>query len=494
MLKFKIALFLVCWMCFLSVAYSQLNYNIKFKISGLKDTTCLIAYYYSNGTYIKDTLKVDHSGRCSYKSDSLPRGLYALVITDKNYFDFVVNNDHKFSIETTVNSPSTHMVFKNSPENELFLGYLLKTHEKFDQMHELETRIKPYTKKDSAVIYASRQDSITAAKRKQDTLACYSKKVDSINKVLINYRLSIVKEHPESFTALMINTMKEPEIPEIPVLSNGRKDSTFAYHYYKSHYWDDCTFTDDRVLRTPVFHNKLKKYFDEIVIQDTDTIMREADLLIEKSRPNKEMFKYLVWFTTYHYENSEIMGFDKIFVHVVDKYYVTGQTSWISKDINEKVIKKANKLRPILIGEKAPNMVMQDTTLQLASLYNTKAKFLMILFWDPDCGHCQKEIPVIKDFYDLNKAKYGLEIFAVCTDSTLVKWKKGIKKFKMDWINVDGPRTVTGDFHASYDIISTPVIYLLDENKKIIAKHLSAEKIGLFLDNYIKSLKRKEKH
>jgi len=490
MLKYKITLLLFCWMSFIAASNGQLNYNIKFKISGLKDTTCLIAYYYSNGTYIKDTLKIDHFGRCSYKSDSLPQGLYALVITDKNYFDFVVNNDHKFSIETTVKSPSSHIIFKNSPENELFQNYLLQTRDKFDKMRDLETLMKPFTKKDSAVIHTDRHDSIASAKRKHDTLAYFSKKVDSINKELISYRLAIVKEHPDSFTALMINTMKEPDIPEIPILANGRKDSTFAYRYYKSHYWDDCTFTDDRVLRTPVFHNKLKKYFDEVVIQDTDTIMREADFLIEKARPNREMFKYLVWFTTYHYENSEIMGFDKIFVHVVDKYYVTGQTTWITRDINDKVIKKANKLRPILIGEKAPNMIMQDTTLQLVSLHNTQAKFLMILFWDPDCGHCQKEIPVIKDFYDLNKSKYGLEIFAVCTDSTVVKWKKGIKKFKMNWINVDGPRTLTGDFHGSYDIISTPVIYLLDENKKIIAKHLSAEKIGFFLDNYIRSLKR----
>ena len=198
------------------------------------------------------------------------------------------------------------------------------------------------------------------------------------------------------------------------------------------------------------------------------------------------MFKYLVWFSTYTYENSEIMGFDKIFVHVVDKYYVTGQATWVSSDIREKIIKKANKIRPLLIGEKAPNMIMLDTNNQLVSMHNISSKYLMLLFWDPDCSHCEHEIPIIQSFYSENRAKYGLEIFAICSDTSLVKMKNAIKKKKMNWINVNGPRTVTGDYHEQYDIISTPVIYLLNENKEIIAKRLAGDKIGYFLDNYIK--------
>ena len=307
---------------------------------------------------------------------------------------------------------------------------------------------------------------------------------------MINYRLDIVKTHPTSFMTLMINTMKEPEIPEIPLLANGRKDSTFAYRFFKSHFWDDCNFTDDRMIRTPVFHNKLKKYFDNILVQNVDTIMREADAMIEKGRPNPEMFKYLIWFITYHYENSDVMGFDKIFVHIVATYYATHQTTWITREINEKIIKKAKSMIQVLIGEKAPNMIMVDTNNQLVSLDAVKAKYLLVLFWDPSCGHCEKEIPVIKEYYDKNKEKYGLEIFAVCSDTSLVKWKSSVRKKNMNWINVDGPRTATGDYHEQYDIRSTPVIYLLDEEKKIVAKRLSADKIGIFLENYIKNSKK----
>ena len=196
------------------------------------------------------------------------------------------------------------------------------------------------------------------------------------------------------------------------------------------------------------------------------------------------MFKYMVWFATNHYENSEIMGFDKIFVHVTEKYYVSGQVDWINKTVTENIIRKAMKMKPLLIGEKAPNMVMTDTNNRLVSMYNIDAWFLLILFWDPDCGHCEKEIPKIKEFYDQNKDKYGVKVFAVCSDTSLVKWKNAIKKKAMDWINVDGPRTLTGNYHDLYDISTTPVIYFLNSRKEIIAKQLEADQLASFLKNY----------
>jgi hypothetical protein len=81
------------------MASGQEGYNIKFRIAGLKDTTCLVANYYGNGTYVKDTLKVDASGKCTFSApDTLPRGVYILVITDKSTLSS--------SLTTTGSSPS----------------------------------------------------------------------------------------------------------------------------------------------------------------------------------------------------------------------------------------------------------------------------------------------------------------------------------------------------------------------------------------------------
>jgi thiol-disulfide isomerase/thioredoxin len=198
------------------------------------------------------------------------------------------------------------------------------------------------------------------------------------------------------------------------------------------------------------------------------------------------MFKYLVWYATYHSENSEIMGFDRIFVHIVDTYYIAHQATWERPAVVEKLIKKANKIRPLLIGQIPPNMVMLDTNNQPVSMYSVKSNFLILFFWDPDCGNCQQEIPKLKDFYDKQKDSLGLKIFAVCSDTSLIKWKSAIRKKKMDWINVDGPRALTGNYHDQYDVSSTPVVYILNNLKEIIAKRLVTDQFLGFLKNYIK--------
>ena len=400
-------LWLVPYLLYIHPIFSNPDgYVIKFKVQGLHDTTCMIANYYGNGTYVKDTVKVDAMGRFTFKAkEDLPKGIYLVVITDKNYFEFIVNKDKKFSMETDIKDVYGKMTVKDTPENSLFYDYLSYNRIMFDEIMNLE-------KKKEKLI------------DNKDSVRLVDKKIDTLNNGIIKYKLDLVKKYPDSFVAFFINAMKEPEIPSTPILSNGRKDSTFAYWYYKSHFWDGTDFTDDRLLRTPIFHNKLKKYFDQVLIQKPETIIKESDILIGKTRTNAEMFKYIVWFVTNHYETSEIMGFDKVFVHVIDNYYVTGQISWINKTVLENLIKKANKIRPLLIGEKAPNMIMLDTNNQLVSMHNVNADYLILFFWDPDCGHCEQEIPKLKEFYDYNKEKYNLEIFSVCSDSSLVKWKK----------------------------------------------------------------------
>ncbi len=465
---------LTLFLLFMTLAgRSQEEILIRFKINGLRDTVCMIGNYYGNNTYIKDTLKVDGSGRCTLKSKDLPKGMYLLIISEKNYCDFIINNDRKFSMETDVTDLTGKMVFKDSPENKLFYQYLEYNKVQFKKAQELQDRIK-----------ASGENS--------DTVKVLNDQIQVINKALIDYKYRIIKEFPESFLTLMLKVMKEPDIKENPLLPNGKKDSTYSYRTYVAEYWNDVNLADDRILRTPVFYNKLKKYLDNIIIQSPDTIMKAIDQLVERARPNEEMFKYLIWFTTYHYESSEIMGFDKIFVDIVDKYYATGQTTWLTKSLNESIIKKANKLRPILIGNKAPNMVMQDTSFNLVSMHNIKARYLILLFWDPECSHCEVEVPKIKAFYERDKEKYGLEIFAVCSDTSMAKMKAGIKKKKMTWINVNGPRTLTGNYHDQYDIFSTPVVYVLNEKKEILAKRLLGEQLEQFIINYDKRVQEKK--
>ena len=190
-----------CFLFILPLSAIPEGYQIKFRIKGLHDTTCMIANYYGNGTYVKDTLKVDASGRFTFTAkEDLPKGIYLVVITDKNYFEFIVNKDKKFSMETELNDVYGKMTLKDSPENTLFYDYLSYNRTMFEKIMVLDKKKEKL-------------------KDQKDSIRLINEKIDTLNSAIVKYKLDLVKKYPDSFVAFFINAMKEPEVPEIPLLA-----------------------------------------------------------------------------------------------------------------------------------------------------------------------------------------------------------------------------------------------------------------------------------
>jgi len=73
-------------------------------------------------------------------------------------------------------------------------------------------------------------------------------------------------------------------------------------------------------------------------------------------------------------------------------------------------------------------------------------------------------------------APYGVEVYAVGVEQEYDKWKQFIIDNNLNWINVIDVYNET-NFRALYDINSTPIIYLLDNDKRIIAKKMGATQL-----------------
>jgi len=108
----------------------------------------------------------------------------------------------------------------------------------------------------------------------------------------------------------------------------------------------------------------------------------------------------------------------------------------------------------------------------------------MLVFWDPDCGHCKKEMPKIKEVYDKYRDK-GLKVYAVCTELEKDKWINYMDKHQYNWIDV-ADFELRSPFRELYDISSTPKVFLLDKDKKIIAKKLNHEQLDKVLERMIR--------
>lgn len=454
------------------------GYNIKITAKGLKpESTCQLARYYGDKQYIVDSTKINEKGEAIFKgAEKWPQGIYLFVPPGKNkYFDFVMDINQDFSIETDTANFIKSMKVKGSEENKFFYEYQ-------NFMSGMQKKIEPLD-----ALYKKVKDNKDSAKIIKDQM-------DVISKDVKEYKANFIKNNPTTFVAKLFKAMEEPEIPEAPILANGRKDSTFAYRYYKSHFFDNFDLTDDRLLRSPIFQNKITQYMDKLTPQIPDSISISADYLIEKARPNQEVFKYLVYWLTYTYESSKIMGMDAVFVHMVDQYYVTRQAFWVDSTQQYKITKRAAEIKPLLLGKPAPAINMPDSTGKYISLYNVKAKYTVVVFWDHGCGHCKKEIPKLLEVYNKKLKAKGVQVYAVETEDKPEDWKKFIKENNLTWINVQEldayKRAVT---KKMYDIYSTPVIYLLDDKKIIKAKRIDSDQLENLIEALEKEKERKEK-
>lgn len=89
----------------------------------------------------------------------------------------------------------------------------------------------------------------------------------------------------------------------------------------------------------------------------------------------------------------------------------------------------------------------------------------------------------MKEFYDKYKSK-GFEIMAVNIESKREPWIKFIEEHKLNWINVSNADHWY-NLKDTYDVYSTPVVYILDANKKIIAKRIGAEQLADFAERFL---------
>ena len=173
------------------------------------------------------------------------------------------------------------------------------------------------------------------------------------------------------------------------------------------------------------------------------------------------------------------MGMDAVFVHMVNKYYTKDQAYWLDDAALYKIQERAKQLDPILIGKKARNIVLNDTSGHVQSMYKIKDSWTVLFFWDPDCGHCKKSMPKLIEFYNEWHSK-GVEIYAVCNETEIEKWKTFIKENNLKWINVADP-ALHDNFRYDFDVATTPQIFVLDKNKIIRAKKIDAEQLGEFI-------------
>lgn len=436
------------------------GYQLSIRLKNYTSGKLFLANYMGRTTYLTDSAEVNPAGEAVLKGKTpLYPGIYLIVLPGKQrYVETLIDKQQFFSVAIDTADLAGKTVYKGSPDNELFLAYNRFLYQQESLTRNIAEQLKTAkTAADSAKVYPLQQE---------------------LGKKLQEYRHEFITQHPDAILSAIFKAMKEPEIPQKP----ENEDSTFAYRYFKGHYWDEVELSTDRLVRTPVLEAKLKKYFSQLVVNMPDSIIADCDALIARTRKSKEAFKYVLWWLTYNYESSPYMGMDAVFVHLVEKYYVPGEAFWLNDEQLNKIVNRAYTLAPNLIGQRAAPLELKDTASKPVSLYKTKAKYTVLVFWDPTCGHCKTEVPRLDSAFNASWKSKGVAMIGIKTEGTREEWLSFIREHRLSgWVHALDPDNST-NYRRLYDVYSTPVVYLLDENKKIVAKRLAVEQLNDFLE------------
>jgi thiol-disulfide isomerase/thioredoxin len=449
----------------------QLAYSIQIDLPNLKNEKVYLGRYVMGKPFSNDSIVLDTKGRGLLKGDkTLEEGLFLLYFTNGQYVDFIVGNEQHITVKgDTLNLPAN-----------IQFGGAAQTKDFFQYMRFLAKLQQDYTEKHT--LMQTTEDTKLKTQLELD-LSLYGTQLLAKQDELIN-------KYPQGMVSVFLKGLRIPDMPEDEIENQAISDSVkqvMRYLFYKNHYFDNVNFADIRTYNTPYIVSNLETYLNRVLVQHPDSIVPPVVALVERSRGNEKTFQMMTSYMLNYGVKSNMMGMDKLMVELGNRYYLTGKATWADSTLIESLRKEIKKIETSLVGMKAANVYLANEKGEYSDFYSLCGEQLTVLyFFEPDCGHCKKVTPLLRDFYAAYKNDNRINVIAVYMLLDTQEWAKFIETNQLQsFTNVWDPRRVSR-FWESFDTSTTPMIYVLDKDKKILAKKIDVATLEMIVKYELK--------
>ncbi len=447
----------ILWVVFIilaSTGYGQEAVRIQGQVSGYTGGKLKIIGIFGDQNYIMDSVNISANGSFTIsRKEKMNGGMYYFLLPDFKNLQFLIDDNQKFAFRTQQSQLVYGMKIDGHISNEL-LYEGLKIQQVIDSLQNL-----------------------SKAGAGQAVSPMTSKYLNEWNERRNVHLEKCKTAYPGEFYTLFKIAGQNPPVRDVRK-ANGDVDTVRQYYLYRQEFWDNMDLKDERMMRTPVLFNKLRRYMTELVPQLPDSIIAQADRIIRKAQGNDQVFQFVTNWIALNYQPTKttVMDGEAVYVHIIDTYFNEKTKHWFREGELDKLKKRTAEMRPSLLNRKGPDVVSTDPNGQQKSIYAIKSPYILVYMFSPNCEHCKKETPKMRAFYQEWKSK-GVEVFAIAIDTKDTEWKSYIKENNIsDWINVYDP--TNRSIYAKYYVDITPEIYLLNPDRTIIGKNLKTEQIA----------------
>jgi thiol-disulfide isomerase/thioredoxin len=395
-----------------------------------------LGYYWGEKRLLLDTAITDKKGHVHFeRKENLPGGMYFAVISKKKNIEFLLSEDRKFTITVKDTARIIESAqIKGSLENELLYEYQRYMSRQSQKFRKLQNRREQNEANPDSL---QRLDEIAAGLEKE------------------------TEQHWKALADKYSGTLFAKILKGMNIKS---ADATrFGY------FFDDVDFSDERLLRSPVIYKSIQHVLARNLNRNrsAEFIIQELKQLISKSEADAEVYQYTVSYLLNFFNSFQRVGMNRVFVFIAENYVLNGQANWFSEAALESIGKRTAELRAAYVGSESPNLVMESLKGDTLELHSIKKPYTLVFFWSSGCGHCESAAESIRNFMQTAVGE-RFAVYSVFTKDFRRDWEQAVDEFQMqDWNNVWDPKN-SSNYRNLYYVVSTPLLYVLNDDKTII--------------------------
>ncbi|MFC2140037.1 TlpA family protein disulfide reductase, partial [Bacteroidota bacterium] len=266
---------------------------------------------------------------------------------------------------------------------------------------------------------------------------------------------------------------------QLPVISSEISIDK-QLNYLKLHALDSVDFNDSGLIYSDLFTSKSIEYLTyyrnpqltkELLEKE---FMAAVDTLLIKAKVNPLVYQHI---TDYLIDGFKKFGFDSVIDYIVENYVIVDDLCH-DEETENSIQRRIDQAKLLNIGSKVPNIVLPDRFGNEIDIDKIKSEKILILFYASWCDHCKKLLPELNELY---KNQNLFEVYAISLDENNEEWIEFIETHKLDWINVSDKKRWGGKAASDFHIYATPTMFLVNQEKRIVAKPVTFRELELVL-------------
>lgn len=422
------------------------SYIIDGKVDNFPGGGVYLASFWGEHLSVFDSLMVSTDGVFQFSVDENKHtGYYRIIMVEGKSVDLIFNKEN-ISFTTDFLHPLDSLKIVKSTENRIYYDFLDFARNNQLRMDLLGPVTDFYPEGDDFYILARNQYMF-------------------LQKQKSNYIDSIAENYPALYVTKVLNAQKRPYLS--PDLNEPQR-----INHLKLNYWNNIDFTDTSLLRSTVYTNLIIDYlslysnrrFSQEQLEDA---FKEAvDEIMFAAAGNDVIYHFVL---EYLLKGFEKYHFDSVIDHIASFYDTDEHCE--NETIDPELQKRLKNYQNLSIGKAAPSIAMKDINGDSVTFSNINNRNILLLFWASWCPHCNDILPKIHELYQ--NTDIDLEIIAISIDNNREDHLEAVREGNYSWINCSDYNGWDSKAALDYNIYATPTMFLLDENRIILAKPIT---------------------